>query len=150
MKFRNVMKLILASMILVTAVPANTSLQAQTVPSPVLVFIRSEVNKVEGKDWTQYHLAVENSAKFPNELFAADASLPPCGKGGKATRTRVAIYDSKGKLLNEFCALSQSSDLGKLWFKLESEVVPPSYVYIELLDTRTNTKYKSNLAETVS
>jgi len=27
-------------------------------------------------------------------------------------------------------------------------VVPPSWVYIELNDRQTNTKYKSNLAET--
>jgi hypothetical protein len=31
---------------------------------------------------------------------------------------------------------------------LEEGVIPPSYVYIELNDRQTNTKYKSNLADT--
>src|SRR3954464_6594317 len=39
-------------------------------------------------------------------------------------------------------------DLGLLWFALEEGVIPPSYVYIELNDRQTNTKYKSNLADT--
>jgi len=31
---------------------------------------------------------------------------------------------------------------------MEDGVVPPSYVYIEMNDRQTNTKYKSNLADT--
>jgi hypothetical protein len=40
------------------------------------------------------------------------------------------------------------ADLGQIWFALEAGVLPPSYIYIELMDRQTNTKYKSNLADT--
>ena len=39
-------------------------------------------------------------------------------------------------------------DLSKLWFALGEDIIPPSWVYIELNDRQTNTKYKSNLADT--
>ena len=35
-----------------------------------------------------------------------------------------------------------------IWFALEKDVIPPSWVYIELSDRKTGTKYRSNLAET--
>jgi hypothetical protein len=81
-------------------------------------------------------------------MFAAAPSLPPCGKNANSSRTWVDIYDQSGKRLYGFCALGKSSDLNQLWFGLEEGVVPPSWVYIELNDRSTNTKYKSNLAET--
>ena len=37
---------------------------------------------------------------------------------------------------------------GRLWIAYEEGTIPPSYVYIELNDRQTNTKYKSNLADT--
>jgi len=40
------------------------------------------------------------------------------------------------------------ADLNGIWFGLETDIIPPSYIYIELNDRKTNTKYKSNLAET--
>ncbi|HEX7771791.1 MAG TPA: hypothetical protein VF435_05175, partial [Pyrinomonadaceae bacterium] len=82
------------------------------------------------------------------DLFAASPDLPPCGKNTKAARTWVDIYDQNGKRLQGFCALEKSADLGKLWFALESDKVPPSYVYIEMNDRKTPIKYKSNLADT--
>ena len=33
---------------------------------------------------------------------------------------------------------------------MDQESLPPSWVYIELNDRKTNTKYKSNLAETTN
>ena len=58
------------------------------------------------------------------------------------------VYDQSGKRLQGFCALGKPADLGKIWFALEEDTIPPSYVYIELNDRQTNTKYKSNLADT--
>ena len=75
-------------------------------------------------------------------------TLPPCGNNTKAARTWVDFYDQSGKRLNGFCALSKPADLGSIWFALEAGTVPPSWVYIELNDRQTNTKYKSNLADT--
>ena len=48
-----------------------------------------------------------------------------------------------------FCALGSPDDLGKIWVAFEEGVVPPSWVYIELNDRVTKTRYKSNLADTV-
>lgn len=95
---------------------------------------------------TRYNYFVDNFAEFPRELFAAAASLPPCGSNTSASRTWVDFYDATGKRLNGFCALGTPGDLNKIWFALESDLIPPSYVYIELNDGQTTTKYKSNLA----
>ena len=47
-----------------------------------------------------------------------------------------------------FDTLGKSADLNGIWFGLETDIIPPSYIYIELNDRKTNTKYKSNLADT--
>lgn len=118
-------------------------------PNPVLVFTGQESYQEGSKSWVRYKYAVDNSAAYPNDLFAASPKLPPCGKNTKASRTWVDIYDQRGKRLNGFCAFGKPSDLNQIWFALESNAVPPSWVYIEMTDRATNTKYKSNLAETV-
>ena len=81
-------------------------------------------------------------------MFAAAPNLPPCGLNTNSSRTWVDFFDSTGKRLYGFCALSKPADLGKIWFSYEDGTIPPSYVYIELNDRQTNTKYKSNLADT--
>lgn len=132
--------------LVVSAVPSNAQ---KLLPNPVLVFIGSEGYTANGKDWTRYKLAVDNFEAYPNTLFAAAPALPPCGANTKSSRSWVDIYDSRGKRLYGFCALGKASDLNTIWFSLEREEVPPSWVYIEINDRETNTKYKSNLAETV-
>ena len=89
-----------------------------------------------------------NFDSYPNELFAASPSLPPCGKNTKASRTWIDLYDQNGKRLNGFCAIDKPDGLNSIWFALDADVVPPSWIYIEMNDRQTNTKYKSNLAET--
>jgi hypothetical protein len=101
-----------------------------------------------GKNWIRYRYDVANKAEYPADMFAAAPGLPPCGTNTNASRTWVDFFDSTGKRLYGFCALSKPDDLGKIWFALEEGVIPPSYVYIELNDRQTNTKYKSNLADT--
>lgn len=117
-------------------------------PNPVLVFVGSEPYTANGKQWMRYNYVVDNRAAYPNEMFAAAPELPPCGNNTKASRTWVDIYDQRGKRLYGFCALGKSDGLGQLWFALEEGVLPPSWIYIEMNDRKTNTKYKSNLAET--
>ena len=121
---------------------------APPLPNPVLVFLEQEYYQANGKQWIRYRYAVENFAMYPNEMFAASPELPPCGQNTKSARTWVDIYDAAGKRLYGFCAFGSNSDLNKIWFSMEVGVVPPSWVYIELNDRKTNTKYKSNLAET--
>lgn len=125
-----------------------SSMQA-VLPNPVLVFMGPEFYETGGKSFTRYKYAVDNSQAYPNALFAAAPKLPPCGANTNASRTWVDIYDQRGKRLYGFCALGSTADLGKLWFALETDVLPPSWVYIEMTDRQTNTKYKSGLTETV-
>jgi hypothetical protein len=117
-------------------------------PNPVLVYTAPEFFQQDGKQLIRYRYNVENFNVYPKEMFAAAPELPPCGKNTKASRTWVDIYEQSGKRLNGFCAFNNPDDLNKVWFALDSEVIPPSWVYIELTDRKTNTKYKSALAET--
>ncbi len=132
------------SLILVT----HTIASAPPLPNPVLNFLGQEPYENGGKKLTRYRFDVDNKSAYPAELFAAAPELPPCGTNTKAARTWVDIYDQYGKRLAGFCALGKPADLEGIWFSLELETIPPSWVYIEFTDRKTNTKYKSNLAET--
>jgi len=117
-------------------------------PNPMLYLTSTEAYTAGGKNWIRYKFDVLNKADYPAELFAAAPALPPCGANTKASRTWVDFYDQSGKRLYGFCALSKPADLSNIWFALEDGVISPSYVYIEMTDRQTNTKYKSNLSET--
>jgi len=143
------LKITFATLILLVSVLATAGVaSAPTIPNPVLYFLGAESVETGGKQFTRYNFDVLNKDQYPDELFAASPDLPPCGKNTKAARTWVDIYEQNGKRLNGFCALAKSADLNKLWFSLEAGQVPPSWVYIELTDRKTGTKYKSNLADT--
>jgi len=58
------------------------------------------------------------------------------------------LYDQRGKRLYGFCALEKPQDLNKIYFQMEDGTTPTSWIYMEMTDRQTNTKYKSNLAET--
>ena len=118
------------------------------IPNPVLYLTGTEAYSTGGKNWIRYEYDVLNKTDFPAELFAAAPALPPCGLNTKASRSWVDIYDQRGKRLYGFCALGKPADLNGIWFALEEGVIPPSWIYIEINDRQTNTKYKSNLAET--
>lgn len=140
---------LLAGFVLLALATEGVAQVQRPLPNPVLVFVGPEFYETGGKQWTRYRYAVFNSADYPNELFAAAPELPPCGNNTKAARTWVDLYDQSGKRLNGFCALGSSKDLGQISFALERDALPPSWIYVELNDRKTNTRYKSNLAETV-
>lgn len=140
--------MLLASLVLVTMASSSTSRATPPIPNPVLYLVGQEYYTTGGKNWIRYKYAVDNFDQYPNEMFAASPALPPCGLNTKASRTWVDFYDQRGKRLYGFCALGKPADLNSIWFALEEGVIPPSYVYIELTDRQTNTKYKSNLADT--
>lgn len=140
---------LLACLILVVLTTANASTPSPPLPNPVLFFVGQEFYQAGGKQWVRYRYQVDNFAAYPNELFAAAPALPPCGLNTKSSRTWVDIFDQSGKRLNGFCALGTSNGLNSLWFALEPDVIPPSWIYIEMNDRQTSTKYKSNLAESV-
>ena len=126
----------------------QTAAAAPEIPNPVLYFIGQEYFENGGKQFTRYSFDIANKELYPDELFAASPSLPPCGSNTNAARTWVDVYQMNGKRLNGFCALGKSANLNKIWFALETGEVPPSWVYIELTDRKAGTKYKSNLADT--
>ena len=140
---------LLLSMVLIglTAKTAATAPQP-VLPNPVLYLMGLEAFSTGGKDFIRYKYDVLNKADYPAALFAPAPALPPCGVNKNSSRTWVDIFDQRGKRLYGFCALSSPSQLTGIWFAMEADIVPPSWVYIELNDRQTNTKYKSNLAET--
>lgn len=117
-------------------------------PKPILFMIGTEPFTAGGKNWIRVRYDVLNKNDYPADMFAAAPALPPCGLNPNASRTWVDFFDQSGKRLYFFCGLSKPADLGKIWFAYEEGTIPPSYVYIELNDRQTNTKYKSNLADT--
>jgi hypothetical protein len=142
--------MLLSTMFLIT-MASNTALRAvpqPPLPNPVLYLTGTEFYTANGKNWIRYVYDVFNKDQYPDDMFAAAPALPPCGLNTKSSRTWVDFFDSRGKRLYGFCALGKSANLNGIWFALEDGVVPPSYVYIEMNDRQTNTKYKSNLADT--
>src|SRR5437588_2094072 len=149
MTFRSRKKSLLLLPVLVVVVSATQPVtSAPPLPNPVLYLTEAEVHQQNGKEFIRYKYDVLNKAAYPAELFAAAPNLPPCGANTKSSRTWVDFFDARGKRLYGFCALSKPADLNEIYFSLEEGVTPPSYVYMEMTDRQTNTKYKSNLADT--
>lgn len=132
-----------------TLVSADHVSAQKTLPNPVLVFGGQEFYTASGGDFIRYKYFVFNSEVYPDAVFAAAPSLPPCGANTNSSRTWVDLFSSTGTRLYGFCAFSKAGDLNTIWFALPVGEIPPSYIYIELNDRQTNTKYRSNLADTV-
>ena len=146
-KSSTMLALILGSLILMALTRGGVSSAIKVLPNPVLMITGTEYFEAGGKQFTRYKFSVENRADYPDELFAPAPTLPPCGANTNSSRTWVDFYGENGNRLNGFCALRKAG-LGEIYFNLETSVIPPSFVYIELFDRQTNTRYKSNLAET--
>jgi len=140
--------LLLFPLLITVLLATQAVVSAPPIPNPVIYLMGTEAFQQGGKTFIRYKYDVFNKADYPAAMFAAAPNLPPCGKNTKSSRTWIDIFDSRGKRLFGFCAISKPADLNQLWFALEDGVVPPSYVYIEMNDRQTNTKYKSNLADT--
>ncbi len=150
MKSRSIITVLSAALFLVLLTPSIASTAPPVLPNPVLYLMGTEAYHANGKDFIRYKYDMLNSDSYPAVLFAAAPTLPPCGTNTKSSRTWVDFFDARGKRLYGFCALGKPADLGTIWFALEVGWVPPSYVYIEMTDRQTSTKYKSNLADTTN
>jgi hypothetical protein len=140
-----------SAVLLVVALAGPGIVAAQTeivVPNPVLVFLGQEFYEAGGKQWTRYRYSVVNADAYPNDLFTPAPGLPPCGANTNASRTWVDIFDRANKRIYGFCALGSNTNLGELWFALEPDVLPPSWIYIEINDRQSDMQYRSNEAET--
>ncbi|MFN2532499.1 MAG: hypothetical protein ABR555_14500 [Pyrinomonadaceae bacterium] len=129
---------------------AETHAVRSELPNPVIMFTHAEAVTIGGKDLTRYYFDVDNKEAYPAELFAADLTLPPCGNNKNASRTWIDIYEQNGTRLNGFCNIKNPKDLNQLWFALDRDAIPPSWIYVVFTDRRNNTKYKSNLADTTN
>ena len=141
-------KTVLAVATIILVFASQSSAAAPVLPNPVLYFLGAEFVEINGQQITRYRFDVLNKDQYPDDMFAASPALPPCGANTKAARTWIDMYDQSGKRLNGFCALGKPADLNGIWFGLASDVVPPSWIYIEMNDRTTNTRYKSNLTDT--
>jgi hypothetical protein len=164
MKSTQTIKMLLASLMLAIVAIARTAQAASptpeptpspfpsppTSPSPVpVLYLKSEEHYTAGgKNWVRHQYGVLNSAAYPAALFAPAPNLPPCGANTNSARTWVDFFNQSGTRLYGFCALGKPADLDSIWFATEEGTIPPSWVYIEINDRQTNTKYKSNLADT--
>ena len=137
---------------------ATSSLMAGTgasqaqgpVPNPILYLTGTEYYTANGRNWVRHRYDVFNKDAYPDAMFAASPTLPPCGTNANASRTWVDFFDARtNRRLYGFCALGTAGNLGSIWFATEEGTIPPSWVYIELTDRQTNQKYRSNQADTV-
>lgn len=118
-------------------------------PNPILYLTSTEPYTANGQNFIRYRYDVFNKDQYPAAMFAAAPNLPPCGNNSNASRSWVDFFNARtNQRLYGFCALGNPSNLGQIWFALPEGQVPPSYVYIEITDRQTNTKYRSNLADT--
>jgi len=149
MRISKAFTMLLASLLLTMIASSKTShANPPVIPNPVLYLTSTDFYSTGGKNFIRYQYDVLNKDAYPDAMFASAPALPPCGVNTKSSRSWVDFFDSRGKRLYGFCALGKAADLASIWFALEDGEVPPSYVYIELNDRQTNTKYKSNLADT--
>jgi hypothetical protein len=142
------LRVIFAALFVVMAGLGTTTAQAVP-PNPILYLTVIEPYTVNGQNFFRYRYDVFNKDQYPADMFAPAPALPPCGNNHNSSRSWVDFFDSRGHRLYGFCALGNPSNLGSIWFALPEGQVPPSYVYIEITDRQTNTKYRSNLADTV-
>lgn len=130
-------------------IPGASASQTARLPNPILYLTGQEAYTANGQNFIRYRYDVFNKDAYPAAMFAAAPGLPPCGQNANASRTWVDFYQNRtNQRIYGFCALGRPQDLGSIWFALPEGQVPPSYVYIELTDRQTNTKYRSNLADT--
>ena len=134
----------------VALVAAAGTAEAQAPPNPVLYLTGTEHYSTSAGAFVRYRYDVLNKDQYPAAMFAASPSLPPCGTNTNASRSWVDFFNGRtNQRIYGFCALGNPQNLGSIWFALPEGTIPPSYVYIEVIDRQTNTRYRSNLADTV-
>lgn len=149
MTSKQALRLFVLLSLILTSAGTETRATQPILPNPVLYLMNTELYTQGGKQFIRYRFDVANKNEYPDALFAPAPALPPCGQNKNSARTWVTVYDQSGKRLQAFCVFGKPADLGSIWFALEEGVLPPSYIYIEMHDRQTDTKYKSNLADTV-
>jgi hypothetical protein len=138
MKVRLIAMLALMSLALTAAAQGPCEIPF---PKPKIAF----VNRTLDGEWVRYRFTVTNRASYSNLLFAASPQLPPCGNNTSASRTWLDIFDSTGKRLYGYCALTANADMASLSFAVKFGQPQPKGFFITLNDRRCNRVVKSNV-----
>ena len=150
MKLLKSLSIISTAAVLATIGGSAASQGPSTLPNPILYITGTEQYTANGTSFIRYRYDVLNKDAYPAAMFAPAPGLPPCGNTTNSSRTWVDFFNGRTNArIYGFCALGSPQSLGSIWFAMPEGTVPPSYVYIELNDRQTNTKYRSNLADTV-
>ena len=138
-----------AALFAAAALYATSAASAGAQPNPVLYLTHLEYFTLNGQNLVRYRYDVFNKDQYPAAMFAAAPGLPPCGNNANSSRSWVEFFENRtNRRLQGFCALGTPANLNGIWFALPEGQVPPSYVYIKIVDRQTNTTYQSNLADT--
>ena len=118
-------------------------------PNPILYLTGTEFYTVNGQNFIRYRYDVLNKDQYPAAMFAPAPALPPCGSNTNSSRSWVDFFNARTNArIYGFCALGSPNNLGQIWFALPEGQIPPSYVYIKIIDRQANRTYQSNLADT--
>lgn len=148
-RFPTATKIAAAAALALLAGPAPAQAPPGPTPNPILYMTGAEPYTTAGGSFIRYRYDVFNKSDYPAAMFAPAPSLPPCGSNANSSRTWVDFFNGRtNQRIYGFCALTSPQQLGSIWFALPEGQVPPSYVYIELIDRQTGTRYRSNLADT--
>jgi len=117
-------------------------------PPPLVTLEDVQTYTFNGTTYERFLFDVENFSEYPQELFDAAPSLPPCGLNTSAPRTWVRIYDAEDDgYVYGFCSLGSPASLNAIWFARPQGTAPDA-VYVQLEDRETGRVYRSNRIET--
>lgn len=110
-------------------------------PSPKVIY----KGATSDSGFIRYVFEVVNRGQYTDALFVASPALPACGLNTKASRTWLRIYDSQGKYLYGYCALTKNAEMAKLIFSVKTTAPQPQGFFITLEDRLCSKTVKSNV-----
>ena len=143
MKLKQSIAIISASLA-AALIPGDGASQTAALPNPDPLSDQSNCTAANGQSFIRYRYDVFNKEPIP----------PRCSRRRRPAALRKPIGQALRAPGSTSLRLSARSgpnvrqDLGSIWFALPEGQLPPCYVYIEITDRQTNTKYRSNLADT--
>ena len=137
------MKRLAVLALLLSAFATELAAQCNTPPLPIpkIAFL----SKANEGAIIRYWFTVTNRANFDNALFAASPNLPPCGLNNNASRTWLDIYRDQSVRIYGYCALSNNTQLAKLWFAVPTAQPQPKTFFITLYDRKCHRVVASNV-----
>ncbi len=114
-------------------------------PDPILKLTETNNVIIGGSTLLRYRFKVLNYFYYPDSLFAANSSLPPCGANANSSRTWVDFYNQNDNYLYGFCSLGQSKGLNDIWVdNITVQRDNSTSVKIKMNDRLCNRTYTSN------